>query len=424
MSALATRFIRRWEAFRRDQSGSFATITGVSIVAIMLCAGIALDYSRISHTKSLINDALDAAVLAAGSELSSGKASGQKLEQNFRDFFDANLQGRSVDLGIIDIAEFRADEASGKINATARARIPTTLLALTGTSEVEIDIPVEAVFATDDIEVAMVLDVTASMTENDKINSLRDAARDAVKILLPTGSSADRMRIGIVPYSSAVNAGSRYGPIASSGRASQLNNYCVTERGGPQAATDASYSVSPVRAETSDCPSQSIVPLSSDTGQLVSEISSLSASGFTAGHLGIAWGYYMLSANWRSLWPDDARPANYTDPVRKIAIIMTDGMFNTYYYGVDGDENNQEARSSSTAKALCTDMKRMKGGKPGITIYTIAFDAPAQAEQLLRDCATPDIDDSRHFFSASDGQELRAAFSAIASDIRNLRLSR
>lgn len=407
-------------AFGRDCRGSFATITGVSIVAIMLCAGIALDYTRIAHTRSIINDALDAAILAAGNELSSGTATGAQLEQDFRDYFEANLESRSVSLDNIQIVRFEASESTGKISAEAHAKVPTTLLALTGTKEVDIGVPVEAVFASEDIEVAMVLDVTGSMKQNGKLQALKSAASDAIGILLPNGSTGDRVRIGVVPYSSAVNAGG-YAATASAGQAGKDD--CVTERGGSQSATDASYSVSPVLAQTSACPGQSILPLTSNATQLVNQIGSFTASGYTAGHIGIAWGYYMLSENWRSLWRG-AEPARYSDPVHKVAIIMTDGEFNTYYYGVKGNVNRQENRSSDAAEDLCTDMKRTKGGSSGITIYAIAFDAPYKAEKLLKQCASPDTGDKTHFFSASDPEELRAAFATIASDIRQLRLSR
>lgn len=418
--AIPTGLLRTVRAFGRDCRGSFATITGVSVIAIMLCAGIALDYTRIAHTKSIINDALDAAILAAGNELSTGAASGDKLEQDFRDYFEANLESRSIKLDDIRIVRFEANEATGKISAEAQAKIPTTLLALTGTKEVDIGVPVEAVFASEDIEVAMVLDVTGSMRQNGKLEALKSAASDAVNILLPSGSTGDRVRIGIVPYSSAVNAGS-YASTASAGQAGRDD--CVTERGGSQAATDASYSVSPVLAQTSACPGQPVLPLTSNSAQLVRQIGSFTANGYTAGHIGIAWGYYMLSENWRSLWRG-AEPARYSDPVHKVAIIMTDGEFNTYYYGVGSNVNRQEVKSSDAAEDLCTDMKRAKSGNSGITIYTIAFDAPYNARSLLKKCATPDTGDKSHFFSASNPEELRAAFATIASDIRQLRLSR
>lgn len=54
----------------------------------------------------------------------------------------------------------------------------------------------------------------------------------------------------------------------------------------------------------------------------------------------------------------------------------------------------------------------------GVVIYTVAFEAPYGGREALRDCAsTPS-----HYFDV-DGTDISAAFSAIASDIRNLKLT-
>ncbi len=54
----------------------------------------------------------------------------------------------------------------------------------------------------------------------------------------------------------------------------------------------------------------------------------------------------------------------------------------------------------------------------GIIIYTIAFEAPSSGRTALRDCASS----PSHYFDV-DGTDISAAFSAIASDIRALKLT-
>ena len=105
---------------------------------------------------------------------------------------------------------------------------------------------------------------------------------------------------------------------------------------------------------------------------------------------------------------------------------MTDGKFNTAFEGIGNNSpfGQNEAVSSDNAMALCEDMKKPKGGSNGITIYSIAFQAPASAEQTLRACASDDTAEQTFYFSADNGQELRAAFSAIAASITKLRINR
>ena len=61
--------------------------------------------------------------------------------------------------------------------------------------------------------------------------------------------------------------------------------------------------------------------------------STLWMTGGTAGPVGTAWAWYTLSPNWASLWPRPiaSRSAYDTAELRKIAILMTDGEYNTEY---------------------------------------------------------------------------------------------
>ncbi len=48
----------------------------------------------------------------------------------------------------------------------------------------------------------------------------------------------------------------------------------------------------------------------------------------------------------------------------------------------------------------------------GITIYTVAFQAPASGKQLLRDCATS----NKHYYDANNANQLNAIFKKIAKE--------
>ena len=85
---------------------------------------------------------------------------------------------------------------------------------------------------------------------------------------------------------------------------------------------------------------------------------------------------------------------------------MTDGEFNTQYVDANGN-------SATQARQLCANMD------PDVIVYSVAFMSPPAAEALLRECATS----GEHFFVASNGGALRAAFEQIARSINNLRLT-
>ena len=223
---------------------------------------------------------------------------------------------------------------------------------------------------------------------------------------------------------------------------------CVSERTGTNAYTDAApsttflgrvYPASPGGGAPADannpCISATITPLSIDKTALKSQIDGMTASGSTAGHIGTAWGWYMISPNFSYLWPTASQPAAYgTEKLFKIMILMTDGEFNTAYcndvisqdsphisgYSDRNDHKNCDAADDSfdQAETLCTNMKAE--GKD-VIVYTVGFaiGSDPNAQEIMTNCAT----DSDHDYYPNTGAELKTSFQSIAQEISQLRLS-
>ena len=212
---------------------------------------------------------------------------------------------------------------------------------------------------------------------------------------------------------------------------------CVSERTGAQAFTDAAPSVVRLGANYASpdnpCPNGNVVvPLTSDRAMLNTRINALQASGSTGGHVGVAWGWYMLSPNFSYLWPSASQPAAYGTPdVTKIAVLMTDGEYNSSYCsgvisrnstngsGSTSDHINCDAPNGSSfyqAEQLCASMKAA-----GVTVFTVGFDVidDQRARDLVNHCAT----DAGHVYIADNGTELIEAFTAIGAEISQLRIS-
>lgn len=210
---------------------------------------------------------------------------------------------------------------------------------------------------------------------------------------------------------------------------------CVSERTGAQAYTDASPATAPVGrvypSTNNRCPSSVIQPLTSNKSTLKSLISGLTVTGSTAGHIGMAWGWYSVSPNFNSLWPSSPAGPYAPADTLKAVIIMTDGEFNTPYNtgiiaqdagsgsGSSSDKINQNATNGSPysqADALCTAMKNR-----GVIVYTVGFQiaSGSQAANILQSCATS----PGHAHLPASGGDLSEAFAAIGRDITKLRIS-
>jgi hypothetical protein len=168
-------------------------------------------------------------------------------------------------------------------------------------------------------------------------------------------------------------------------------------------------------------PPNEVVPLSNDKAMLKSVIDSFVAAGSTAGHLGTTWAWYTLSPNWGNVFGPGSRPAAYGTPkLKKIAILMTDGEYNTEYdRGVKTSTtggHSPNGTSTTQARQLCANMKAA-----GITVYSVGFDLGGNqtAIDTLNTCVTS----PEYFYTARTGDELRLCFRDIALKISTLRLA-
>ena len=220
----------------------------------------------------------------------------------------------------------------------------------------------------------------------------------------------------------------------SGGTSTYRINTCVTERTINPYNDTAPGSTPLGKHYTSgggNCINNTIVPLTSSKSALHAAIGvhspdssrTLVASGATAGHIGLAWGWYMISPNFATLWPASTPRAYGSNNLIKAIIFMTDGVFNIQYCnGVATSQidcSSPNGTSKSQAQALCSSIKTPSNS---IRLYVVGFDLANDSTTLnfLRDCAT----DPQHFYRADTGADLVAAFQSIADNLSDLRISR
>lgn len=170
-----------------------------------------------------------------------------------------------------------------------------------------------------------------------------------------------------------------------------------------------------------------IMPLSADKTALLSRIDGLSAYGSTSGPLATAMSWYMLSPKWGNVWASESTPGSYADVtnkqangaplLRKVAVIMTDGQFNT----LRGWKDQDLVTTANIAKQLCTNMKAA-----GIEIYTVGLaldQLPAGDRAIATDTLQQCGSDVKHFYETLTVTDLQIAFREIALNLTSVRLS-
>lgn len=466
--------------FGADRRGNFAIIFGMVVAVLALAVGFGVDTAQLMNAKSALQNAVDSAVTSTARDLTTGSATEEEARKTVSAFLTANSAGGALPYDKIVLDKLVIDRAAKTVTASAYVDVPL-YFALFGQNNVKrIHNTGAAVYSDKHIEVAMMLDVTGSMG-GQKIKDLKTAATNAVEALFKNQNPSNpRVRAAIIPYAEAVNTGlladtvfieQKGGadlpppddqPILASAASSTRPDKCATERkdkdGAADFTDDGPYTkrnnnagkIYTARINRDDrislvkdgrgvvvgtkCPKAEVIPLTTDKQKLLDTITDFAADGVTAGGIAAQWGYYMLSPKWRAAIQNAGAgdgPADFNkEKVGKVAILMTDGQFNTAFAGVpvsnnssNQPQNDQGAKARIYAESICANMKR-----DGIEVYTIGFALSSkeqnEARAVLQNCATKDTSAIRHFFDVSTGPELDAAFTEIIANTERLALTR
>lgn len=194
--------LRTLVRFARAKRGNVSMIFALSVIPFMIIAGLAVDIGRAILVRERLGHALDAAILAVGASPHLSEEEAQLLgEQFFHANFDTGPEGVGYDVNVSVLND--------TVTMTARADVPTTLLALINKDTIGLYMDATAVRGGQDLELVMVLDNTGSMSGS-KISALRDAAETAVEMLFDSATDPDSVKIGLVPFAATVNIGTAY----------------------------------------------------------------------------------------------------------------------------------------------------------------------------------------------------------------------
>ena len=429
---------------RHDERAAVGIIVALLMTLICGFVALAIDIGRSVTVATRLEQILDTAALAGARLLDEDDISDSQIADRVTRFVEAQAPILGIPPTVLANLTVTIDRTANSVTATAKGNLQTTFASVIGFKTVDVGKSATVVYHMKDVELALVLDTTGSMADVpagdtvSKIDSLKTAANTVVETLFSQAVNDRGIRIAVAPFSSSVNVGSyASSTIASSGgfyssfyasfASTGTNSGCAVERTGVDNTTDAGpygydklRDLSTVGASGNACPSASVLPLTgrSQQVQIKKIISNFSPNGSTAGHIGAAWGWYLLSPNWNGIFTGANAPGAYRDSnVNKNLVLMTDGLFNTSYLTappVGSAAATQE--SYAQFRALCTNMKNN-----GITIYTVGFGLtdPAAATEL-GNCASS----SANFFSAANGSELQSAFASIVAKLNQLRVAR
>lgn len=458
---------QRMSAFFRCRSGNVAIIFSLAVVPMMLAAGVGVDMVRANNVRTILQAAADAAALAGAS---SGQSDPAAVKAVAEQYLAANGVGKVLDE--IKVVKINDNPGNGKFRVKVGGKLKTSFMAVAGLSTIDIEAISEVKRGTSGpLELVLALDTTYSMTENNKIGTLKTAARDLVGAVMNSGN----VKVGVVPFADYFHVGLKYKdepwldvpptktePYESctwtypnrtgctvqttcyaDGVPYSCNHETCTNWGTPVKSNCSVINVTskwegciaarpeayhsridqamavPYPGRTWTCGAPMLAMTTAKT-EVLDAIDALYPSGDTHIPSGLIWAWNMLTPQ---------APLKEASPMaevlakggKKALVLMTDGM-NTSSNYADGNygphhqtDYGDGTYTDNLTASLCSKIKA-----EGTLIYTVLFDVTdSNIENLLRNCATkPDMS-----FVASDAGELLSAFGKIGASLTRLRLT-
>ncbi len=396
-----------------SEQGGVAVIWAICMTVLMMIITLLIDGAAVVAAKRAMQQALDIAAVSGATLLLDDSLDDDGINVSVEATFAQNIASARGDLTCTQTASV-FDRDTGDISVTAICWYKPMLGGTIAPKQVKVTAKTKAFISRQKLDVAMVLDLSGSMNANGKLAALKSASKIAASNLLGSGHSGD-VRVSYVAYSGAVNV-NLYGPYATGDSSTVLppgpvawSQYCVSER-----IVDGAWDDRPPGPGAyftfggMNCPDSGLFTLSADLSKFANAIDGLTASGNTAGHVGAAWAWNLLSPKWADIWPTSSKPLAYdAENALKVVILMTDGKFNNASRGAT-------LTSSEQAVKLCEAMR-----DEDILIFSVAFQAPLAGQQTLKSCAG----DESFYYEASSNAELIAIYEEIASRLVVLRIT-
>lgn len=208
--------------FRHGERGVVLVLFVLLIIPLLIVAAVAIEFSQTLVVKRQLTGAVDSAALALGALPT---LDSEELRPKALSYISAHYPPDAIGT----LTHYDATREGENINVTATAEVETTFLRVIGYDTLAVTVASNVVTKGKKLEVVMVLDNSGSMSGT-KMDSLKLAANTLVDILFGDDTISDRVKVGLVPFVGAVNAGiPKESPLLDIGNPLPLNVEHITQ---------------------------------------------------------------------------------------------------------------------------------------------------------------------------------------------------
>ncbi|MFT4091208.1 MAG: VWA domain-containing protein [Asticcacaulis sp.] len=183
-----------------ERGGNVAMIFGLSAVVVVGAVGGGIDFARVQTERSRIQEASDAAVLRATS-LTSLTESEQQVAADRT--FDSNMSGGNTTITSRNLERVTSGNRTD-LTYTVMGDVKPIFLGLMGIDNLPITVVSMAQAQLRKSEIVMVLDITASMNQNNRMTHLKNSVGAVLNELDSGTGNVSGTMVGIVPFNTLV----------------------------------------------------------------------------------------------------------------------------------------------------------------------------------------------------------------------------
>ncbi|HEV2552503.1 MAG TPA: pilus assembly protein [Bosea sp. (in: a-proteobacteria)] len=416
--------MRRLRRLCSEERGNVMVMFSFAMVPVIGLTGATIDYSRATDARQMLNAAVDSAALMAARDAT--KLSDSELRERINKWIASNLSGEAAKS--FTSAAITIDRTARTISVAANLSIDTSLTRLIGHDHMQVASTSQSTWGTNTIELALALDNTGSMASSGKMDALKAASLDLIKIMKDATLTTDQIRISVVPFATQIKVSTdlkdeswlRYDQSKTTWSRDRWGNWipntvsitkstwtgCISDRDQPNDVKDNETVSAYATLYPADFCAYStlapITPLTSDWTALTNAINGMTPVGNTNVTIGANWGMATLTPG---VPFTGAKPFN-TPRLQKYMILLTDG------------ENTQNRfTTSGSAIDERTKLACQSAKDAGIRIYTVRVINGDRT--LLQNCATtPSM-----YYEVSSASQLTPVFQQIAREISQIRLT-
>lgn len=451
--------------FWREIKGNMSIMMAVAALPLLAAAGAAIDMVHANNAKTALQSAVDAAALAGGTSGFNSHAALSALVNKYLAENNANFS-----IGTADTIDFGTTPVTNNFFVRVNGKIKTDFMSLVGIPTMGLGAYSEVEKGGQALELALVLDNTASMNSEGRLAALKVSAKKLVDTVMTNKPPGAYVKIGIVPFSNYVNVGvgnrnkswvdvpadytdttsvtynsypnatytnchivdhayindgvpavwqenvcdvNAGTPVPVSYFPTHTWNGCIGSRNDPLDVSIGSPNVKYPGIMDVGCP-QPLTDLTDIQSTLNSQIDGMVATGETYIPSGVLWGWNMLDSQ-QPLTAAKTAAAMANLKGVKAMVLMTDGD-NTLSATYPTHNGSDAAAADAKTAQLCTNMKA-----DGISIYTVGFKVNKPSSlAMLAACAS----NSSQALTADDDAALLAAFDQIGASLAQIRVAK